>query len=241
MDKQLSLLLAEDDLISRRLIRILIEKLGHKVNDVDNGEKAFEAFKKNHYDIILMDIQMPVMDGLECTRKIREYEKEKNLSKVTVIAVTAHAMKGDKEKCLNAGIDDYITKPIEEKVLLNKINKHRINTSNEMKIANIEKLHKLLENSTDVGEIVSDFLDYYPHQLLQIKEIANSKEYEELANSVHKMKGSVTNFDAEQVLDTLKRIETYAKNEDQVSIEKSLIKLEEQLEVLKTYLQKHTK
>jgi HPt (histidine-containing phosphotransfer) domain-containing protein len=110
-----------------------------------------------------------------------------------------------------------------------------------MKIANIEKLHKLLENSTDVGEIVSDFLDYYPHQLLQIKEIANSKEYEELANSVHKMKGSVTNFDAEQVLDTLKRIETYAKNEDQVSIEKSLIKLEEQLEVLKTYLQKHTK
>lgn len=184
---------------------------------------------------------MPVMDGLECTRKIREYEKEKNLSKVTVIAVTAHAMKGDKEKCLNAGIDDYITKPIEEKVLLNKINKHRINTSNEMKIANIEKLHELLENSTDVGEIVSDFLDYYPHQLLQIKEIANSKEYEELANSVHKLKGSVTNFDAEQVLDTLKRIETYAKNEDQVSIEKSLIKLEEQLEVLKTYLQKHTK
>jgi CheY-like chemotaxis protein len=241
MDKQLSLLLAEDDLISRRLIRILIEKLGHKVNVVDNGEKAFEAFKKNHYDIILMDIQMPVMDGLECTRKIREYEKEKNLSKVTVIAVTAHAMKGDKEKCLNAGIDDYITKPIEEKVLLNKINKHRINTSNEMKIANIEKLHELLENSTDVGEIVSDFLDYYPHQLLQIKEIANSKEYEELANSVHKLKGSVTNFDAEQVLDTLKRIETYAKNEDQVSIEKSLIKLEEQLEVLKTYLQKHTK
>jgi CheY-like chemotaxis protein len=237
----LSLLLAEDDLISRRLIRILIEKLGHKVNVVDNGEKAFEAFKKNHYDIILMDIQMPVMDGLECTRKIREYEKEKNLSKVTVIAVTAHAMKGDKEKCLNAGIDDYITKPIEEKVLLNKINKHRINTSNEMKIANIEKLHELLENCTDVGEIVSDFLDYYPHQLLQIKEIANSKEYEELANSVHKLKGSVTNFDAEQVLDTLKRIETYAKNEDQVSIEKSLIKLEEQLEVLKTYLQKHTK
>ncbi len=240
MDKQLSLLLAEDDLISRRLIRILIEKLGHKVNVVENGKKAFDAFKKDHYDIILMDIQMPIMDGLECTRKIRVYEKEKRQSKVTIIAVTAHAMIGDKEKCLNAGMDDYITKPIEEKVLLNKINKHRMNESNGMKIANIEKLHELLENSKDVREIVSDFLDYYPHQLKLIKEIANNKQYEELANSVHKLKGSVSNFDAEQVIDTLKRIETYAKNGEQVSVEKSLHKLEEQLEVLKTYLQKHT-
>src|SRR6056297_1983951 len=162
MDRQLSILLAEDDLISRRLIRILIEKLGHKVNVVENGKKAFDAFKRDRYDIILMDIQMPIMDGLECTRKIREHEKPNTQEKVTIIAVTAHAMIGDKEKCLTAGMDDYITKPIDEKSLLNKINKFSINQSSDKKTANIEKLKKLLENTDDVQEIVTDFLDYYP-------------------------------------------------------------------------------
>lgn len=238
MDKQLSLLLAEDDLISRRLIRILIEKLGHKVNVVENGKKALDAFKRDHYDIILMDIQMPIMDGLECTRKIREFEKLNEQEKVTIIAVTAHAMIGDKEKCLTSGMDDYITKPIDEKSLLNKINKFRVNQKNDKKIANIEKLKKLLENADDVQEIVSDFLDYYPHQLHLIKERANENAYADLANLVHKLKGSVSNFEAEKVVGVLKELEAFAKEEDNASIEHSLLKLETELENLKSYLVK---
>ena len=241
MDKQLSLLLAEDDLISRRLIRILIEKLGHKVNVVENGKKAFDAFKRDRYDIILMDIQMPIMDGLECTRKIREHEKPNTQEKVTIIAVTAHAMIGDKEKCLTAGMDDYITKPIDEKSLLNKINKFSINQSSDKKTANIEKLKKLLENTDDVQEIVSDFLDYYPHQLQLIKEKANEKSYVDLANVVHKLKGSVSNFDAEKVAEILKELEVFAKEEDQKSIDNSLLKLETELENLKANLVNHLK
>src|SRR6056297_2038766 len=239
MDKQLSLLLAEDDLISRRLIRILIEKLGHQVNVVENGKKAFDAFKKDHYDIILMDIQMPLMDGLECTKKIRDYEKMDNLSPVTIIAVTAHAMIGDKEKCLNAGMDDYITKPIEEKVLLNKINKFKINQGRELKIADIKKLRKLLENTTDVQEIVSDFLDYYPNQLHLIKEKANQNAFNDMGNLVHKLKGSVSNFDAERVIDVLKELERDAKEKNITSLENDLPKLETELETLKSYLLKH--
>ncbi len=241
MDRQLSLLLAEDDLISRRLIRILIEKLGHKVNVVENGKKAFDAFKEGQYDIVLMDIQMPLMDGLECTRKIREYEKSNNLPQVAIIAVTAHAMIGDKEKCLNAGMDDYLTKPIEEKVLLNKINKFRKNHDKDLKIANIEKLNKLLENSSDVQEIVSDFLNYYPHQVHLIKERSNQGDYKVLANLVHKLKGSVSNFDAEKVVEVLEKLEIYAKKNNKTLVEELLAKLEIELENLKTYLIKHIK
>jgi len=241
MDRQLSLLLAEDDLISRRLIRILIEKLGHKVNVVENGKKAYDAFVEGHYDIVLMDIQMPLMDGLECTRKIREYENRNNQPHVAIIAVTAHAMIGDKEKCLNAGMDDYLTKPIEEKVLLNKINKFRKNRRKDLKIANIEKLNKLLENSSDVQEIVSDFLDYYPQQLHLIKEKANENDYKVLANLVHKLKGSVSNFGAEKVVEILEKFEICAKKKDKTSVEELLSKLEIELENLKIYLLKHIK
>src|SRR6056297_3381784 len=239
MDKQLSILLAEDDLISRRLIRILIEKLGHKVNVVENGKKALDAFQKDDYDIILMDIQMPLMDGLECTRKIREFERETNQSHITIIAVTAHAMIGDKEKCLNAGMDDYITKPIEEKVLLNKINKFKINQGRELKIADIKKLRKLLENTSDVQEIVSDFLDYYPHQLHLIKEKVNQNAFNDMGNLVHKLKGSVSNFDAEKVVSVLTKLERDAKEKNKTSVENNLPKLETELETLKTYLLKH--
>jgi len=236
VDRQLSILLAEDDLISRRLIRILIEKLGHKVNVVENGKKAFEAFKDDHYDIILMDIQMPLMDGLECTRKIREYEKKHQKVAVMIIAVTAHAMTGDKNKCINAGMDDYITKPIEEQVLLNKINKFGLDQFKDAKVANIEKLQQLLENPADVHEIVSDYLEYYPRQIQLIKEKADQRAYDELANVAHKLKGSVSNFDAEQVVNYLKNLELSAEKKNQGSIEINIKRLEMALESLKKYL-----
>ncbi len=239
MEKRFSILLAEDDLISRRLIRILIERLGHKVNVVENGKKAFEAYKNDDYDIVLMDIQMPLMDGLECTRKIREYEREVQQQPVTIIAVTAHAMIGDKEKCLTAGMDDYITKPIEEKVLLNKINEHNLNMTENLRTGNIEKLNNLLENTSDVQEIVSDFLQYYPDQLNLIKRKASENAFNEMADLVHKLKGSTSNFEAEKVVKILKKLEDCAKEKDKVSIERLLRELEAELDSLKTYLLKY--
>jgi len=241
VDNQLSILLAEDDLISRRLIKILIEKLGHKVFVVENGKKAFEAYQTNQYDLVLMDIQMPLMDGLECTKKIREFEQHTNRLPVTIIAVTAHAMIGDKEKCIKAGMDDYITKPIEEKVLMEKIDKLRLNQTKTLKTGNIELLNKLFDNSSDVREIVSDFLEYYPHQLSLIKQKAKEKSFDEFAELVHKLKGSTSNFEAEKVVDTLKKLEVYAGQSDQASIEKLLLTLDTELESLKHYLHKYQK
>ncbi|MFW6248237.1 MAG: Hpt domain-containing protein, partial [Bacteroidota bacterium] len=121
----------------------------------------------------------------------------------------------------------------------NKVNRFKMDSGRESKIANIKKLHNLLENSTDVREILSDFLDYYPHQLQLIKEKATKNAFIEMANQVHKLKGSLSNFDAEKATEILKNLEEYVKEENKKAIEEYLVKLENELEILKSYLLKH--
>src|SRR6202022_1671902 len=89
----------------------LLEKRGHRVVVAGNGREALDALEKGNFDLVLMDVQMPEMDGLEATASIREKEKTSGLHQ-PIIALTAHAMKGDREKCLAAGMDGYLTKPI---------------------------------------------------------------------------------------------------------------------------------
>jgi len=107
-----SILIAEDNLINQKVVIATLKKMGHRMEIADDGKIAFEMHKKNQYDLILMDIQMPVMDGFESTRLIREWEKEMgHKNPVSIIAMTANAMKEDREKCLKAGMDNYISKP----------------------------------------------------------------------------------------------------------------------------------
>jgi signal transduction histidine kinase/ActR/RegA family two-component response regulator len=107
----LQILVAEDNPVNQRLLTRLLAKKGHKVTTVDNGRHALEALKEQDYDLIFMDVQMPEMDGVETTGRIREEETISG-GHVLIVALTAHAMKGDREICLAAGMDDYMTKPI---------------------------------------------------------------------------------------------------------------------------------
>jgi CheY-like chemotaxis protein len=110
--KRLSILVAEDNVINQKVAMINLKQLGHDVEIAVNGKMAVDMYSKNKYDLILMDIQMPVLDGIEATKEIRKIEKENNVSdKIKIVAITANAMKEDKNKCLSAGMDDYITKP----------------------------------------------------------------------------------------------------------------------------------
>lgn len=111
----ISVLVAEDNLINQKVAKKIFERKGMNVEIVDNGEKALEAARNNRYDIIFLDINMPRMDGYEATRKIRKEEAEGE--RVPIIALTASAMKGDRETCLEAGMDDYVSKPINRKEL----------------------------------------------------------------------------------------------------------------------------
>jgi two-component system, sensor histidine kinase and response regulator len=107
----LRILLAEDNLVNQRLAMRLLEKRGHQVTVAGNGQEAVAATEKNTFDLVLMDLQMPEMDGFEATAALREREKETGIH-LPVIALTAHALKGDRERCLEAGMDGYLSKPI---------------------------------------------------------------------------------------------------------------------------------
>jgi len=116
------ILVADDNAINQKVALGLLKKYGLNATAVNNGQQALDELHKHHYDLVFMDCQMPVMDGYEATQKIREYEN-KIQRHTNVIAMTANVMKGDKEKCLASGMDDYLGKPIQPKVLYNKLEK----------------------------------------------------------------------------------------------------------------------
>ena len=119
------ILLAEDNLVNQRVARAILEKAGHTVVLANNGQNALSLWEKQHFDLILMDVQMPDMDGFEATAAIREREKESG-AHIPIIAMTAHAMSGDRERCLDAGMDDYISKPIRGPALLDLVTKYAL-------------------------------------------------------------------------------------------------------------------
>jgi two-component system, sensor histidine kinase and response regulator len=118
----LRVLLAEDNPINQKLAVVLLQKAGYSVDAVENGKEALEKVQSNSYSAVLMDVQMPEVDGLEATHQIREWEKETGRH-IPIIAMTAHAMQGDRERCLEAGMDDYVTKPLEPKVLFSALDR----------------------------------------------------------------------------------------------------------------------
>jgi CheY-like chemotaxis protein len=111
LSASLRILLAEDNLVNQRLAARLLEKRSHTVVVAGNGREALKAFENEDFDLLLMDLQMPEMDGFEATVAIRKKEKDRG-NHLPIVALTAHAMKGDREKCLAGGMDGYLTKPI---------------------------------------------------------------------------------------------------------------------------------
>lgn len=118
--KELNILLVEDNPINQRITQLMLEPLVKRLEVARNGKEALDMFGTSRYDLILMDVQMPVMNGLVAAEKIRGLEMSSS-GHVPIIAITANAMLGDREQCLAVGMDDYISKPIEPEVLIEKI------------------------------------------------------------------------------------------------------------------------
>ncbi|MBI5054006.1 MAG: response regulator, partial [Chloroflexi bacterium] len=111
----LRILLVEDNMVNQKLAKAMLERLGYRADVAGNGHEALSALRRQGYDVVLMDVQMPGMDGLEATRCIRQ--EFDSATQPRIVAMTANAMQGDREECLQAGMDDYISKPINVKEL----------------------------------------------------------------------------------------------------------------------------
>ena len=119
--KSFDILLAEDNEVNQRLAVKILEKYNHGVTVANNGQEALDAVKRKRYDVILMDVQMPIMGGFEATGAIREFERQEGLVRTPIIALTAHAMMGDREKCIQAQMDEYLTKPLRQNQMMQTI------------------------------------------------------------------------------------------------------------------------
>jgi len=114
MSDKLNILLVEDNLLNQRIVSFSLKKYNYEVDIANNGIEAIERFREKRYDVILMDIMMPVMDGLEATLKIREIEKSQNIKvRTPIVALTANTMDNDRDKCISYGMDDYLPKPFD--------------------------------------------------------------------------------------------------------------------------------
>ncbi|MFW5721438.1 MAG: response regulator, partial [Bacteroidota bacterium] len=122
MNMKANVLLVEDNLINQKIVLLSLKKAVKNVDVANNGKEALDKFGSVKYDLILMDIQMPIMNGIVTTKKIRNIEKSTN-THTPIIAITANALLGDKEECLAAGMDDYISKPFQIDTLIKKIEK----------------------------------------------------------------------------------------------------------------------
>jgi osomolarity two-component system sensor histidine kinase NIK1 len=127
MGERLNILLVEDNLLNQRIVTFSLKKYNHEVVIANNGIEAIEHFREKKFDVILMDIMMPVMDGLEATVKIREIESESQIEKRTpIIALTANTMDNDRDKCISYGMDEFMSKPFDIEKLNSIFNELKI-------------------------------------------------------------------------------------------------------------------
>ncbi|MDB6152462.1 MAG: rpfC [Chthoniobacteraceae bacterium] len=207
------ILVAEDNLVNQKVIRAILEKWGHRLVLVHNGAQAVAAHAREHFDLILMDIQMPEMDGLEATAAIRKKEAGSGV-RTPVVAMTAHAMKGDKDRCLAGGMDEYISKPFDTRDL------HRIVTTlgygasqNKPVLARtVVDRAVLLEELGDDQEllesIVEIFLESTPELLVKLREAVAAEDAELLEKTAHCLKDSVAQFGAARALELTQQLES---------------------------------
>lgn len=255
----LNILLAEDNPINQTLATVLLNSHGHKVTVAENGLEVLVKLEQDEFDLILMDLQMPQMDGITTTKKIRADEKRTD-HRIPIVALTAHVQPGSLEECLSAGMDAYLNKPIDEdqlmSVIARLIDKQEVGevllqepaqpveeslpspsdrdteTTNYNVVDEFQLLARVGNNSKHLIALLDIFLSLYAEQLGEIKAAIDSGEAEKLYHASHKFKGSVKNFNAHSAAEAAEALERIGRAGSTLGAESEYISLIKETEIL---------
>jgi signal transduction histidine kinase/CheY-like chemotaxis protein/HPt (histidine-containing phosphotransfer) domain-containing protein len=205
------ILVAEDNLANQELLKYHLESLGFEFTIKENGLEALKEYKENKYDLVLTDINMPVMDGVEALKQIRLYEEEQKKEKTPIIAITANAIKGDKEKYLILGMDDYLSKPINAKELEKKLNsflgKNSLSLQKDISL-DISKIVKKLGISENIADrIIKKFEKDIQKDIKELEKYVEDDDTENISSKAHYIKNSCLNVSLDELCELLQKLE----------------------------------
>jgi two-component system sensor histidine kinase/response regulator len=245
---KIRILLAEDNFTNQKVALHILEKIGYRAEAVANGQEVLSALERNSYDLILMDVQMPELDGFETTMAIRRKEKEMG-QHIPIIAMTAHAMKGDRERCLEAGMDDYICKPVQPKEVIAAIERRLREApaaTPEVSRARIPKGKEVFDKKSLLDrlggdeqlftEIVKAFLEDAPLQLEKLKQALQEGNSVGVERQAHLLKGAAMNMGGKEMQTVAWEMEVAAKDADLSRAQSLVEKLDPAFERLKEVL-----
>jgi len=236
----LRILVAEDNLVNQRLAVRVLEKRGHAVTLANHGKDAVEEFVKGSFDVILMDIQMPEMDGFEATAAIRAHEA-KSGGRIPIMAMTAHAMQGDRERCLASGMDGYVSKPIRPEALFQELERLVPSAGRRMKTPVLDAAvtrNPALDDPALMKELIALFLADLPGQFEALEAALAGKDPERVLHAVTQIKGPISNFglacsrEATEILDKMTRDRSFEGAGDALALLK--LRLAELREILES-------
>jgi two-component system sensor histidine kinase/response regulator len=242
--RPLKILVAEDTPFNQKFILRLLERWNHRTTLVENGRQALEVLKTEPCDLILMDVQMPEMDGLQATRIIRENEQQSG-NHIPIIAMTAHAVKGDRERCLQAGMDEYVSKPIDSNKLFEAIEMLARKTGEpdgttvDSATLDEELLLQAFDGDWDfLKEVVEVFLSDYPRLVDDLRRALKEGDSDLLMRSAHSLKGMLKNFQAEDAAEIALELEGMGKVQKYNGVQAGIEKLADQISQLDNMLRR---
>ena len=224
------ILLVEDNEMNRKIIIRMLKTHDLSCDVAINGREAYMTLRNNNYDIVFMDCQMPEMDGYESTAKIRSEEGTKKHT--TIVAMTANAMEGDRERCMEAGMDDYISKPIDFEAMFEMIEAY--SKKREKGFSHSNFLEKNIDgfvaysgmSERDVEKLFDDYSLYLPEVLKEMKVSIEGMDFEQLGILVHQLKGSSGNLKIAEIYDLAMKIEEATGREEKEVLEVLFAELE---------------
>ena len=235
--KDLRILLAEDNPINQALMLHMLKRMGHTTSLARDGAEAIAILNAQPFDLVLMDVQMPNVDGLTATRTIRDHEKNSG-TRIPILAITAHAMKGDRERCLEAGMDACLTKPVTRKAVEEAIARFFpfLNTSAPSTSAPaLEKVESGWCRSTALqrvggdenllNELIQIFLNEAPAQIAALRQAVASTDYEALERTAHTLKGELSYMGSSTASENAKHLELCGREHDFASASDLIAKL----------------